>query len=115
VPLLAFENKNQKLLLSVNVQNRYGVQLTKIYKEDANYFCKTELTPYYQSLVKPYQDSTLELIMKEAGRSLAHSECNSIVNVKIMEGKKNKNFKGCSSFSGFSSLVKEINGNCGRN
>lgn len=112
LPCFVFAKPN----LLVVVKGHYGVQRTEISKEASGWVCKTELTPYHFSPVQPYSDRTMSNIRKTYGTiSKNKPGCRDSVIIEDTAAQIPTKYSGCADQIFLSSIVKEINRQCGRN
>ena len=107
--------KKTSSILSVTVKGHYSTQRTEIRKEGSAWVCRTEITPYHYSAVRPYSESSLSKVEELSGKADNKQSCRDFVTVVSQSKKKLITSTGCADQPFFAQLLREISKNCGRN
>ena len=105
-----------KPILLIKVKGHYGIQHTAISKEAAGWACKTEITPYHFSSVRPFSDLSLLNLRNAYGNAMAtNPACRDSVVIEDSSARVTKKYSGCADQIFFASFLREVNRHCGRN
>ena len=111
----AHATSEKTVLLFVQLNGHYSTQYTEITKENSEWICKTELTPYYVSPVQPFSASILKQIRLLPQQSVPPEYCRDKISITDRTQKKVREYFGCADEFPFSLLIRELDKNCGRN
>lgn len=110
----AFASK-AKPVFEMRLKGHYSSQETQVFKEGRVWFCKTELTPYYETRQAPFDLKELESLQKAASDRKVASHCRDQVFIIDRHGKSVKDFAGClDEDQALRAFAASINKNCGR-
>ncbi len=111
----SFANSKNSPLLSVKLKGHYGSQNTIVTKENSDWICKTELTPYHLSRIQPFSVSILKQLRSLPKQTPDIKSCRDKILIIDHTQKKVSEYIGCANTPLFSSFISELNKNCGRN
>lgn len=103
-------------IFEIKLFNRYGSQYTNVFRKNGNYVCETNLTPYFETSEKPVSKEVLKALHEyNHGDSLSTDNCQNKITITEIKGNLKTIFSGCRDQWPFSSFMRELDRNCGRN
>ncbi len=103
------------LILSLVVKRKYVKETTEVFSLGKQWFCKTEMNPYFVSNKKPFEDKAFqELQLRTTELKSAMPVCHEQAVLSKKEANSRTIISGCLSDGKLRDFIEKIGVSCGR-
>jgi hypothetical protein len=103
-------SKGPTLKLEIKSQGQWGRHWTLVHQKKNEWWCVTDLSPFFELKKAPFEDSDFKGLSKKPDQA---KKCQTQVIVKRF-GKKEDNYAGCGEDERFKLILDKISRACGR-